>query len=47
MKEWRQHNMDGSNRSGQSSKLSDSDFRYLKMLPETDLAEISRDSGLC
>jgi hypothetical protein len=35
-----------SNRSGRSSKLSDSDVCYLKILSDTPLAEITRDGGL-
>jgi hypothetical protein len=50
MKEWQQRNIDDSNRSGRSSKLSDSDIRYLKILsnkdPSAPLAEITRDSSL-
>jgi transposase len=50
MKEWQQHNIEDSNRSGRSSKLSDSDVRYFKMRSDKDpsapLAEITRDSGL-
>jgi hypothetical protein len=50
MKEWQQHNIEDSNRSGRPSKFSDSDVRYLKRLSDKDppapLAEITRDSGL-
>jgi transposase len=50
MKEWQQRNIDDSNRSGRSSKLSDSDVHYLKILskkdPSAPLAEITRDSTL-
>jgi transposase len=37
MKEW-QHNIEDSTRSGRSSKLSDSDVRYLKILSDKDLS---------
>jgi transposase len=49
-KERQQHNIEDSTRSGRSSKLSDSDARYLKMLSDKDLstplAKITRERAL-
>jgi transposase len=49
VKEWQQQpDIEGTNRSGRPSKLSDSGVHYLKMLsdknPSAPLAEITRDS---
>jgi transposase len=44
VKEWQQHNIEDTNRSGRPSKLSDSDVHYLKMFsdrnPSAPFAEI-------
>jgi hypothetical protein len=49
VKEWQQHNIEDSTRSGRPFKLLDSDVRHLKILSDKDpsapLAEITRDSG--
>jgi transposase len=49
VKEW-QHNIEDSDRSGRSSKPSDSDIRYPEMISDKDasvpLAEITRDRVL-
>jgi transposase len=44
VKEWQQHNIEDTTRSGRFSKLSDSDVYYLKMLsanPSAPFAEIT------